>query len=818
MKVLKFGGTSVGSADALNSLAAIVANEEHRGSVQVVVVSALSGMTDSLIALSRSEEIDAMQERHNRICESLFEGPALEETKSALGAICNELRECFNTYTSENGFSAEQLDEIMSFGERLSANLISRLLCSKGIDAEYVDSRRLIVSDSHFGAAHFLREQTYANIRQYIEGKNRLFVAPGFIASDDKGRTTTLGRGGSDLSAAIFGAALGAEAIEIWTDVDGILTADPKKVPGAFRIDAISYDEAMEMAHFGAKVLHPPTVKPAWERGIPIIIKNTFNPSCPGTIIEAEAPSPYPIRGLSSLSPVALLRLQGSGLMGVAGSSSRVFGALAAKRINVILISQSSSEYSICFAVSPKDGASAAAALEEEFAIEICGGFIEKPVVENDMSIIAVVGSRMRNVPGMSGRIFYALGNAGVSIAAIAQGSSEINISMLISRADESRALNAVHEAFFRNSLRVLNLFLIGVGRIGGTLLEQIAENRERLERDAGLRIVLAGAASSKRMAFAPTSGAPGLEPSSIKAALRSGTASPGLELKDFNLDAFIQQMQNSRLPFTCFCDCTSNEDVAGRYEAILQSGIPIATPNKKACSGSLSNYKALRAASTRASFLYETTAGAALPVIATLRNLVLTGDRIHRIEASLSGTLSYIFNNFDGSIPFSTLVRQARDAGYTEPDPRDDLGALDAARKALILARECGAELELSDVVVEAILPPACFQAPDVESFFVELQKLDGDFEKRCKDAASKGKVLRYAASIDFSSAKPKAVLAMHEEGEGSPLFSLAGADNIVVVHSDRYNDRPLVIKGPGAGGPVTAGGVFADILKLYR
>ncbi|MCL2320243.1 MAG: bifunctional aspartate kinase/homoserine dehydrogenase I, partial [Treponema sp.] len=634
------------------------------------------------------------------------------------------------------------------------------------------------------------------------------------------GSTTTLGRGGSDLSAAVFAAALDAEDLEIWTDVDGILTADPRQVKNAFPIESISYEEAMELSHFGAKVIYPPTIRPALDRGIPIRIKNTFNPRCKGTLVVKETDSgPYPIRGISSMSPVALIRLQGAAMVGVAGFSSRLFGALARRKISVILITQSSSEYSICFAVLPPDVPAAEEAIKEEFYREISGELIDPPITEDNLSIIAVVGSRMKSASGISGKVFHALGRNGINVIAIAQGSSEINISAVISRQDEAKALNAIHEAFFLAGYRSVNLFLVGTGLIGGTLLEQIAGQREILAENHKIRINLAGIADSRHMIFDTQ----GLDPGKIKSIIKGnekggegGRSAQSVRIEPFALPLFIEKMKGLNLPNSAFCDCTANDEVAQSYAGILKAAIPVITPNKRANSGSLEYYKTLKNFSRDRGipYLYETTVCAGLPVISTLRDLALSGDRIRRIEAVLSGTLSFIFNNYDGTRTFSALVREAKAKGYTEPDPRDDLNAMDAARKALILARECGMTLEFSAVKIEPILPEACFEASGVEAFFRELEKSDRMFEERRSRAAAAGKVLRYVAVIEEGAAR----ISLREEKAGSPFTSLVDADNMVVITSDRYSSLPMVIKGPGAGAQVTAGGVFADIVRIAR
>jgi aspartokinase/homoserine dehydrogenase 1 len=826
MLVLKFGGTSVGSPEALEKLVSIVKDENHAGRVRVVVVSALSGITDGLIALAGAaaggeenygETTGKMRDRHLGINACFLTGPARDAAGAGIEAVFAELSRTLDGIAILRELTPRILDTVMSFGERLSALLVSGILNARGVPAEYLDARRVLITDNEYGTARFLPGECYPRIRAFLEQRPALQVATGFIGATLEGNTTTLGRGGSDLSAAIFGAAIDAETVEIWTDVDGIMTADPRMVKNAFKIDAISYVEAMELSLFGAKVLHPPTVKPALEKGIPIRIRNTFNPPGVGTWITRDAePGNYPIRGISSIGNITLVRVQGSGMVGVAGFSSRLFSALARRRINIILITQSSSEYSICFAVSPGDGNAAVEALRDAFEREIASGAIDEPLAESNLAIIAVVGSRMKSTSGISGKVFHALGRNGINVIAIAQGSSELNISAVISRQDEAKALNAIHEAFFLAGVRSVNLFLAGTGLIGGTLLDQIAEHREVLADEHQVRINLVGAANSRRMIL----NADGLDPKRIKALLKAaplpGTDDPGTPLVPFDLPAFIRGMKAMNLPNTAFCDCTPGGDVAELYGEILESAIPIVTPNKKANSGSLEYYRTITGYSRDRGipYLYETTVCAGLPVISTLRDLFLSGDKVRRIEAVLSGTLSFIFNNFDGTKPFSALVREARAKGYTEPDPRDDLNAMDAARKALILARECGMSLEFSAVAVEPILPPPCFEAAGVEAFFTELQRSDGDFEKRRAAAAAEARVLRYVAVIEEGSAR----LSLRAEPEDSPFRSLMDSDNIVVITSDRYSSLPMVIKGPGAGAQVTAGGVFADIVRIAR
>jgi len=843
MLVLKFGGSSVGSPAALEKIIEILKDPVRRGRIALVVVSAFSGVTDSLIELSRQAAsgdttyagtVAFLKKRHQDAAAYFLTGEALKAAGKNLEQSFSELSRVLDGVSILKELSPRSLDLIMSFGERFSASLIASILCERELPALYLDSRQVIRTNGDYGKAQVLEDETFSLIRSWfasVAGQETgpeagtphmapplpvtgplpvaspLPVAAGFIASAPDGSTTTIGRGGSDLSAAIFGAALSAEEVEIWTDVDGILTADPRQVRNAFPIDSISYEEAMELSHFGAKVIYPPTIRPALERGIPIRIKNTFNAHSKGTLIVKETdPGLYPIRGISSMSSVALIRVQGPAMVGVAGFSSRLFGALARRKISVILITQSSSEFSICFAVLPADISAAEEAIREEFFREISKGEIDPPHTEENLSIVAVVGVRMKSVPGISGKVFHALGRNGINVVAIAQGSSEINISAVISRPDEAKALNAIHEAFFLAGFRSVNLFLAGTGLIGGTLLEQIASQREILAENHKIRINLIGVADSKHMLFDFR----GLDPRTVKSVLKGG----GAEALDFAV--FIERMKALNLPNSAFCDCTASDSVPENYADILRAAIPVVTPNKRANAASLDYYRTLKDCSRGRGipYLYETTVCAGLPVISTLRDLALSGDKIRRIEAVLSGTLSYIFNNFDGSRTFSALVREAKAKGYTEPDPRDDLNAMDAARKALILARECGMALEFNSVVVESILPQACFEAIGVEAFFTELEKSDGYFEKRRAQAAAEGRALRYVAVIEEGAAK----LSLREENAGSPFRSLVDSDNIVVITSDRYSSLPMVIKGPGAGAQVTAGGVFADIVRIAR
>lgn len=803
----------MGSPAAIRQVYSIVTGDERRGRTRVVVVSAFAGTTDALIGAGRNaaagnpdyrKDVGALRGRHLDAATELL-GADSQQITAYIDGMFDDLLRILDGVEAIRELSARTLDLVMSAGERLSAKIVAAYFAARGTEAEYLDSRLVIKTDAGFGKARYLPVETNAAVQERFARHGALQIAAGFIGEAEDGSTTTLGRGGSDFTAAILAAALGAESVEIWTDVDGILSADPRLVRNAFRMDEISYTEAAELSHFGAKVIYPPTVRPALEKDIPIWIGNTFNPGGKGTWIKKDAaPSRYPIRGLSSLSNVSLLRLQGSGMAGVAGFASRLFSALARRSISVILITQASSEYSICVAVEPAEVYAAAAAVLEEFDREIASGGLESPSIENACSIIAAVGSRMKSTPGIAGAVFHALGRNGVNIKAIAQGSSETNISAVIARQDEVKSLNAVHEAFFLSGTKSVNLFLVGAGLIGSTLLKQISAQRETLKERYKIRVNLAGAANSRRMIF----DAGGIAPEKTQTLLEHG--------EPFDLDGFIARMKAMNLPNACFCDCTASDAVAAAYASILEAAIPIVTPNKRANSGGYAYYQKITGYSRDRGipYLYEVTVCAGLPVISTLRDLHLAGDKVQRIEAVLSGTLSFIFNNFDGSKPFSALVREGKAKGYTEPDPRDDLNAKDAARKALILSRECGVGLEFPDIDIEPILPERCFSAPSIDAFFAELERCDADFEKRRVAAAEKGAALRYVAVIENG----RASLKMREEPPESPFRSLVDADNIVVITTDRYHTLPMVIKGPGAGAAVTAGAVFADIVRTAR
>jgi bifunctional aspartokinase / homoserine dehydrogenase 1 len=687
----------------------------------------------------------------------------------------------------------------------VAAQIVAQALCARGIPAQTVDAREIIKTDSSFGSAHWLESETRGRAQVRLLGLETKAVVAGSIGSTMDGVTTNLGRGGADLTASILGACLGAGEIRLWTDGEGMLTADSLLVPDAFPIDEISYDEALEMTHFGAKVIDPPAVLPAMKANIPLRILAALDQEGKGTRVSSRAGSGlYPVRGLASIPSVCLLSIRGIGMPGVTGIAGRMFSALAGAKVNVILITQASSELSICCAVRPGDADEGRKALRKEFAFEIQEGLIEDPSVEDDLSVIAIVGEQMKRRTGIAGRVFSALGRNGVNVVAIAQGSSELNISV-VTRADHrAKALNVVHDAFFLAGIRTVNLFLAGAGLIGRTLLRQIAAQREMLLKQHSIRIRLVGIINSRSMVVDPK----GIDLGNWESRLGEGEPA--------DMGVYVDLIKALNLPSACFCDCTASDGPPSYYVGILASSIAIVTPNKRANSGPIERYRALKTTAREKDVIYgyETTVGAGLPVIGTLHDLVACGDTITRIEAVLSGTVSFIFNGLGPGKSFSSLVLEAKARGYTEPDPRDDLGAIDIARKTLILIREAGLPLDFKDIVIEPILPEAMTKAPTVPEFLALLPTIDEAMETKVAAAASRGKVLRYVATITPT----QAILSLREYGPDSPFSNLSSTDNLVMFSTARYSVNPLVVRGPGAGADVTAGGVFADILRTAQ
>ncbi|HRI78278.1 MAG TPA: bifunctional aspartate kinase/homoserine dehydrogenase I [Cyclobacteriaceae bacterium] len=812
MKVLKFGGSSVSTPERIKSVIDIVRPVLEREPI-VLVFSAFGGITDNLIQLSEQalagnesyrDQLKTLEDRHLEAVRKLINIQRQSSILANVKTMVNELEDVIHGIFLVRERTLRMLDFVMSFGERLSAYIISEACVDQKINCEFLDTRSVIRTDNHFGHGKVDFEVTNKLIRQHFKVHPELQIATGFIASSESGETTTLGRSGSDYTAAILAGALNATSLEIWTDVDGMMTADPRKVKKAFTVHSMTYEEAMELSHFGAKVIFPSTMQPVMMNRIPIWIKNTFNPGFDGTRIGEEGNGKdFIIKGISSMNGLSLLSVQGTGLQGVIGVSMRLFGALARENVNVILISQASSEHSICFAIESLASGKAKGAIEKEFTYEIRGGEMDPVQVESGLAIVAVVGENMRHNPGTSGRMFYSLGKSGINIHAIAQGSSELNISAVIRENDVAKALNVLHEAFFLSDKRVANLFLVGTGLIGKELLKMIGSQFEHLSRQNLLEIKVVAIANSRKMLFNED----GLDlDSCLKSMSENG--------ERMDLQAYFEKMKDMNLSNSIFVDCTSSEEVAMKYEHVLDASISIVTPNKKANSGPLSRYHKLKNIAFRrgTKFLFETNVGAGLPVINTMNDLLLSGDKVIRIEAVLSGTMNFIFSSFSEGTSFSTIVREAKEKGYTEPDPRDDLNGMDVARKVLILGREAGIDLELSDVKVKSLVPDDCSEVKDVSEFFRLLESHDGEFEKLRKDSASKNEKLRYMAVVE----QGRAEVSLAGVNQDHPFYTLKGSDNIILLTTERYHERPMVIRGPGAGAAVTAAGVFADIIRI--
>lgn len=811
MKVLKFGGTSVGTVDSINQVIRIISENNQP---LAVVYSAMGGVTNKLIEIGSlaaqgdTKYLDVLQsieERHMSAIRALVDVKSQSSIIAKIKGNFNEIEDLLKGITYIRELSIRTMDLLLSFGERLSTQIINFVLNEKGIKSQYIDAREIIKTNSAFGFAEVDFEQTNSLIKEKMGEQNQIYCITGFIASNNDNVTTTLGRGGSDFTASIIAAALDSELIEIWTDVNGMMTADPRKVKNAFTIPEISYSEAMELSHFGAKVVYPPSLVPAFLKSIPIKVLNTFDSAHQGTTIsKAINQKGYSITGISSIDEIALVNLQGNGMIGVAGVSAKLFGLLADNKISVILISQASSEHSICFAIDPKSAENVREILESGFKTEIHNGDIENISIQSNLSIIAVVGEGMKSSSGTSGKLFTVLGKNGINVIATAQGSSELNISVVIKKKDISKALNAIHETFFEIDGFTLNLYLVGPsGLIGRTLIKQIAQQSEYLKKEKNLNIKITGLANTRKML---------LDSNGI--ALEDWSENLENAGEKINLSEFISDIQTLNLANSVFVDCSADKDIVQYYYPLLDSNISIVTPNKVANSGTYEEYLALGSISKKRNvkFLYETNVGAGLPLINTLQGLINSGDRIRKIEAVLSGTLSYIFNNFSAGVKFVDIVKEAKANGYTEPDPRDDLSGVDVARKILILARECGIKMEFNEVENIPILSPEAMAAPTVEDFYAVLDKENNHFENLLTETLAQGKVLRFIASLENGKAK----LGLTSVDKTHPFYNLAGSENIISFTTERYSNNPLVVKGPGAGAEVTAMGVFADIISL--
>ncbi|WP_282297935.1 bifunctional aspartate kinase/homoserine dehydrogenase I [Stenotrophomonas sp. PS02289] len=805
--VHKFGGTSVADAERYRHVAQLLLARDE--ATQVTVVSAMKGVTDALIALAERAAEDAplwrddwhaLRARHRGAAVALL-GEHAGPTVEWLDARFDHLAEVLAALGVIGGLPPEVLDRVQGLGEVYSAHLLGHYFRSIGHDCAVLDAREVLVVDRGELGVDVDWVQSAQRLAEWREAHpgNRV-VATGFVARDRRDRITTLGRNGSDYSGAIFAALFNADELHIWTDVDGVLSADPRVVPEAVQLDALSYDEACELAYFGAKVVHPQTMSPAIERGLPIIIRNTFQPDHPGTRITAERTVSGPIKGLTLSPDLALLNLEGTGLIGVPGTAERVFAALRNAHVSVVMISQGSSEHSICCVVRQAEAAAARAALLQAFAHELSVGQVQRVQLTDNVSVLAAVGDGMAGQPGVAARLFESLGRAQVNILAIAQGSSERNISVAVDSGQATKALRAAHAGFWL-SPQTFSVGVIGPGNVGAALLDQLLATHGGLLARANVDLRLRAVASRSRMR---------LEPRGLSGDWRAALAGQG-EASD--LDKFTDHLLSAHLPHALIIDCSGSADVAERYAGWLAAGIHVVTPNKQAGAGPLARYHAIRdaAATSGARFRYEATVGAGLPVITTLRDLVDTGDEILAIDGIFSGTLAWLFNKYDGQAPFSQLVTEARRLGYTEPDPRDDLSGVDVARKLVILAREAGRELSLEQVQVESLVP-ASLRESSVADFMAGLVSVDAAFAERLAQARARGAVLRYVASLSNEGAQ----VGLVELPSSHAFANLRLTDNVVSFTTRRYCDNPLVVQGPGAGPEVTAAGVFADVLRV--
>jgi bifunctional aspartokinase / homoserine dehydrogenase 1 len=810
MQVLKFGGSSVANAGNISKCIAIIRKTMVRDKT-IVVVSALGGITDSLLLCANSaadgdenymESLKVIEQRHLDTVRELIPVTSQSSILSMVKKTCNELEDILKGIFLLRELSARTKDCVLSFGELLSSRILSAgLNVQDGLNT-WKDSRDLITTDSRFNYAVVDFAETRRKMITYFQqNPAALYIVPGFIASDMQGITTTLGRGGSDYTAAIYGSALDCKGIEIWTDVSGMMTADPRLVSNARVIPDISYQEAMELSHFGAKVIYPPTLQPVMSKGIPVWIKNTFAPGDPGTLIEKISSTPgNSIRGISSIHRIALLSLEGSGMIGIPGFSKRLFESLSRQQINVILITQASSEHSICVGVNNSQAAIAKVSIDETFAPEIKAGTVLPLIVEEELAIVALVGDNMKSHPGISGKLFGVLGRNGINVRAIAQGSSERNISAVISTKDVKKAVNVLHEEFFEATYKQLNLFITGTGNVGKRLIHQLAQQKRFLQDQLRLQVRVTGLANSRRMLVQEE----GIDLNKWQTDLDNA--------EPMQLTEFIKIIHSKNLRNSVFVDVTANKEVAMGYEHLLQKSISVVACNKIASSSPYSYYRRLKDLSKEfnAAYFFETNVGAGLPVIGTLNDLLHSGDKIRKIEAVLSGTLNFVFNHYDGKSKFASVVKQAQDEGYTEPDPRLDLSGTDVMRKIMILAREAGNAIEMEDISNHMFLPASCMEG-SVEDFYEAMEKEELHFKKLFDRAASEGKKLKFVATYENG----KASVGLQHIGPAHDFFHLYGKDNIVLFYTDRYPEQPMVIKGAGAGAEVTASGVFADIIR---
>ncbi|AWG23171.1 bifunctional aspartate kinase/homoserine dehydrogenase I [Flavobacterium faecale] len=813
MKVLKFGGTSVANAQNIKLVLDIVANKANQDKL-VVVVSALSKVTDLLhLAATKAaatdesykEIIAEIEKAHLDTLKQLIPVGEQSGLLSHIKRIINHLETLLDGCFLLGELSARTLDTILSFGELLSSYIIAEALKQNLKNSGYKDSREVIKTNSNFGRANVNFEITNLLLKTFFDAnENQVVVMPGFISSSTEGISTTLGRGGSDYTAAIVAAALHADDLEIWTDVNGMFTSNPKIVKQAQPIATISYQEAMELSHFGAKVLYPPTIQPVLRQNIPIYIKNTFAPEAEGTFISNNPlPSANPVKGISHIGGITLITLEGPGMIGVSGSSKRLFEVLSQSQINVIFITQASSEHSICIGIMNEDADQAESAINKAFEIEIVQNRVDPCIVEKNLCIIALVGESMKNHQGLSGKMFSTLGKNNVNIRAIAQGASERNISVVINERDVKKALNTLHERFFEDNTKQLNLFVMGVGNVGEIFISQIAQQKKFLKENLKINLRVIAVSNSRKMHFDED----GIDLKKWKEALDEKGVPADQE-------TFVSNVKELNLRNSIFVDITANEGVSKLYEKFLKQSVGVVTCNKIACASEYSNYIHLKNLSRQynAPFLFETNVGAGLPIIDTVKNLIASGDKVNKIQAVLSGSLNFIFNNFDEKNSFHDVVKEAGIQGFTEPDPTIDLSGVDVARKILILIRESGNKMDIEEIANESFMPAACLETTSNEAFFASLIEHAPHFDAIYQEALSKDSRLKYVAQFENG----KASVGLQFIPKDHPFYNLEGKDNIVLFYTDRYVDQPLLIKGAGAGAAVTASGIFADVIRI--